>query len=82
MMALGQNSGNAWPARTVGIELVEPVEVVSVAGEDAEDFKFKPAHAQRDGGDAQRENYAGDKGIDRILAERDSGEGKQEGKTR
>src|SRR5437016_13578404 len=60
---------------------VEPIEMIQVAGENAEDFELEPAHFQDDRNQSDGEKHAGRKAVDSVLAERHCGVTQQEGKT-
>ena len=54
--------------RAVGAEdFVEPIEMIEVAGENAEDFEFEPAHFQNDGDQSDREEHTCEQSVDGAL---------------
>ena len=48
---------------------VEPIEMIQVAGENAEDFELEPAHFQDDGDKTDAKNYAGGQAVDGVLTQ-------------
>jgi len=59
-------------------DAVEPIKMIQVAGENAEDFELEPSHFQDDGDKADGKKYAGRKAVDGVLTQRDSGIAEQE----
>jgi len=53
--------------------------VIHVGSENAEDFEFEPTAAMYDGDEAEREDGAGGKGVDGVLADAYGEEGEKEG---
>ncbi len=54
--------------RAVGAEdFVKPIEMIEVAGEDAENFELEPTHFQDNGDEADRKDHAGEQSIDGAL---------------
>ena len=68
-------------SESIGIELVEPIEVIGIAGEDPEDFEFVPVHTKPDGDDAEGEDNARDESVDTVLTEGHSRKGKKKCET-
>src|SRR6266567_7244861 len=62
-------------------DAVEPVEMIQVAGENAEDFELEPAHFQDDGNQADGEKHAGRKAVDSVLTQCHGCVTKQKGQT-
>ena len=61
---------------------IQPVEMVEIAGKNAEDFQLKPAAAQHDDGHASDQKSAGHQVVRRIRVERDGGKAQQESSAR
>src|ERR1700687_122944 len=58
-------------------DAVEPIEVIQVAGENAENFELEPAHFQDNGNKTDGKNYAGGQAVDGVLTQCHSGITKQ-----
>src|SRR5216684_246250 len=50
-------------------DAVEPVEMIQVAGENAEDFELEPAHFQDNGNKTDGQNYAGGQAVHGVLTQ-------------
>src|SRR6266852_428784 len=48
---------------------VEPIEMIQVAGENAEDFELEPAHFQDNGNKTDGQNYAGEQAVHGVLTQ-------------
>ena len=62
-------------------EAVKPIEMIQVAGKDAEDLELEPAHFENDGNKTDGEEDTGGQAVDGVLAQRDRCVSQQKGKT-